>query len=175
TTNSLAAPFAAYPLRRLEAEVLIDAINQITGSSEKYSSLIPEPFTFLPDDQRSIALPDGSITSAFLELFGRPPRDTGLESERNNSPTPAQKLHLLNSSHILRKIEQSRLVELQARPENSFPDIARAIYLCVLSRSPTAEELRVATDYFNSGIKPREATVDLTWALLNSPEFLYRH
>ena len=76
-----------YPLRRLEAEVLIDALDQITGTTEQYSSAIPEPFTFIPEDQRSIALPDGSITSSFLELFGRPPRDTGLESERNNRPT----------------------------------------------------------------------------------------
>ena len=75
-----AANFASYPLRRLEAEVLIDALNQITGTTEKYSSAIPEPFTFIPEDQRSIALADGSITSSFLEMFGRPARDTGLQS-----------------------------------------------------------------------------------------------
>ena len=92
--------FAYYPLRRLDAEVLIDALCQITGTTEEYSSPIPEPFTFIPGEQRSIALADGSITSSFLEMFGRPPRDTGLESERNNSPTAAQRLHLLNSSHI---------------------------------------------------------------------------
>ena len=67
-----AANFAYYPLRRLEAEVLIDALCQITGTTEKYSSPIPEPFTFIPEDQRSIALPDGSITSSFLETV-RPP------------------------------------------------------------------------------------------------------
>ena len=67
-----AALFAQYPLRRLEAEVLIDALNQITGTTEQYSSPIPEPFTFIPEGQRSIALPDGSITSPFLEQFGRP-------------------------------------------------------------------------------------------------------
>ena len=64
--------------------MLIDALDQITGTDEKYSSAIPEPYTFIPDSLRSIALPDGSITSSFLEMFGRPPRDTGLESERNN-------------------------------------------------------------------------------------------
>ena len=100
-----AANFARYPLRRLEAEVLIDALNQITGTSEQYSSAIPEPFTYIPEGQRSIALPDGSITSSFLEMFGRPPRDTGLEAERSNRPTADQRLHLLNSSHIQRKIE----------------------------------------------------------------------
>ena len=65
--------------------MLIDALNQITGTTESYSSAIPEPFTFIPQDQRSIALADGSISSSFLEMFGRPPRDTGLESERNNA------------------------------------------------------------------------------------------
>ena len=58
--------------------MLIDAICQVTGTTEKYSSAIPEPFTFMPNGQRAVALPDGSITSPFLETFGRPPRDTGL-------------------------------------------------------------------------------------------------
>src|SRR4030043_1732498 len=62
---------------------LVDALNQITGTTEKYSSEIPEPFTFIPAEQRSIALADGSITSSFLEMLGRRPRATGLESERN--------------------------------------------------------------------------------------------
>ena len=78
------AEFACYPLRRLDAEVLIDALCQITGSTEDYYSRMPEPYTIIPPEQRSIALADGSITSSFLEMFGRPPRDTGLESERNN-------------------------------------------------------------------------------------------
>ena len=108
-----AANFAFYPLRRLDAEVLIDALDQITGTNENYSSAIPEPFTFIPAGQRSIALPDGSITSSFLEMFGRPPRDTGLESERNNRITAAQKLWLLNSSQMQRKIEQCRMIQFQ--------------------------------------------------------------
>ena len=101
-----AANFACYPLRRLEAEVLIDALCQITGTTESYSSMIPEPFTFIPEKQRSITLPDGSITSSVLEMFGRPPRDTGLESERNNRMTAAQALHLLNSTHVRAKIQK---------------------------------------------------------------------
>lgn len=171
-----AAHFASYPLRRLEAEVLIDAINQITGSSEKYSSAIPEPFTFIPEEMRSIALPDGSITSSFLELFGRPPRDTGLESERNNRVTAAQRLHLLNSSQIQRKIEQSRMVQYQSQSRKSPREVATAMYLGILSRFPTEEELKTVEAYANSGkVRPREAVVDLAWALMNSAEFLHRH
>jgi hypothetical protein len=170
------ARFAHYPLRRLEAEVLIDALNQITGTTEKYSSAIPEPFTFIPETHRSIALPDGSIGSAFLEMFGRPPRDTGLESERNNRLTAAQRLHLLNSSHVRRKIEQSPkilfLMQSSVRPR----DAVDGLYLMILSRYPTDEELKAVAEYTQSGSATRrEVVFDLAWALVNSAEFLYRH
>lgn len=171
-----AANFASYPLRRLEAEVLIDALNQITGSTERYSSAIPEPFTFIPEDQRSIALPDGSISSSFLELFGRPPRDTGLESERNNRMTAAQRLHLLNSTHIQRKIEQSQMIKYQTESKKTPREMATGIYLGVLSRFPTEEELKNVEAYAKGGkMRSRETAVDLAWALINSPEFLHRH
>ena len=101
------ANFAHCPLRRLEAEVLIDALCQVTGTTEQYSSIIPEPYTFMPEDQRAVALADASITSPFLEKFGRSSRDTGLESDRNNRPTAAQRLHMLNSSHVRQKMETS--------------------------------------------------------------------
>jgi hypothetical protein len=170
-----AANFAFYPLRRLDAEVLIDVVNQITGGKEKYSSAIPEPYTFIPDNLRSIALPDGSITSSFLDQFGRPPRDTGLESERNNRITAAQKLTLLNSSVMQKKIETSRMVEFQTSSNRVPADIATGMYLGILSRYPTAAEIKTAQDYFQSGIGKRQAAVDLAWALMNSTEFLYRH
>ena len=172
-----AAHFAFYPLRRLDAEVLIDALCQITGTTEKYSSAIPEPFTFVPEDQRSIALPDGSITSPFLELFGRPSRDTGLESERNNRPTAAQRLHLLNSSHVQRKIEQSPALRSLLQSRDGPRQVVTGLYLTILSRFPTEEELKVVAAYPSSGSagRGREAAVDVAWALINSAEFLYRH
>jgi hypothetical protein len=170
------ANFAAYPLRRLDAEVLIDALNQITGTTEKYSSPIPEPFTFIPENQRSIALPDGSITSSFLESFGRPPRDTGMEAERNNRITAAQRLHLLNSSHIQRKIEQSRMTQYLTQGKLTSREVVSGVYLGVVSRFPTESELQIVGKYSETGgSKGRELVVDLAWALINSPEFLYRH
>ena len=171
-----AVNFSHYPLRRLEAEVLIDALNQITGTTEKYSSAIPEPFTFIPAEQRSIALADGSITSSFLELFGRPSRDTGLESERNNRPTAGQRLHLLNSSHIQRKIEQGRKLRNLMQSKGNMRQLATRFYLAILSRFPTNEEVKIVEEYSKSqrGNK-RIVAIDLTWALINSAEFLYRH
>jgi hypothetical protein len=170
-----AAQFACYPVRRLEAEVLIDALCQISGTTEKYQSPIPEPFTFIPEGQRSIALADGSITSSFLELFGRPPRDTGLESERNNQPTADQRLHLLNSTHIQRKIERSPKLRALTRAKGTPRQKANRIYLTLLSRLPTPAEVELIQRYARSGPRPNEVAVDMVWALINSPEFLYRH
>jgi hypothetical protein len=170
------ANFSHYPLRRLEAEVLIDALNQITGTTEKYSSAIPEPFTFIPENQRSIALADGSITSSFLEMFGRPPRDTGLESERSNRPTSDQRLHLLNSSHIQRKIEQSSRLRDLMQSRRKPREVTTELYLTILSRFPTDEELKIIEAYSKSRRENRrEVAFDLAWALINSAEFLYRH
>jgi len=171
------ALFAFYPVRRLDAEVLIDALNAICGSSERYVSVIPEPYTFIPENQRSIALADGSITSPFLELFGRPARDTGLESERDNRPTDAQRLHLLNSSHIRNKIEDSeRLRALVRMNRANSARLIRSLYLNILSRYPTPQEAAAAQEYLRgSGLSAREAALDLVWALVNTKEFLYRH
>ena len=173
-TPEAAANFAHYPLRRIEAEVLIDALNQITGTDESYSSPIPEPFTFIPEDVRAIALPDGSITSSFLELFGRPPRDTGFEAERSRATSAAQRLHLLNSSHVRGKIQGCPLVTTarEAKPG----ELVQKIYLTVLSRPPTAKELATIEDHVTAThAGARETAEDLVWALINQPEFIYIH
>jgi Protein of unknown function (DUF1553)/Protein of unknown function (DUF1549) len=170
--------FAHYRLRRLDAEVLIDALCQITGTTEEYSSQIPEPFTWVPTEMRSIALSDGSITSSFLEMFGRPPRDTGMAAERNNTPTAAQRLHLLNSGHIRRKIERGPGLRVLGRMARRTPGKAIVgMYLAILSRYPTAEELKTLKAYGDANRKTRGADtlIDMIWALVNSPEFLYRH
>ena len=170
------ALFAWYSIRRLEAEVLIDALCQITGTSEEYTSAIPEPFTFVPEGQRAIQLSDGSISSSFLEMFGRPPRDTGLSSERDDQPTAAQRLHLLNSSHVRDKLEKSRELRAQLSSAGGPGGFATRLYLLILSRHPTREELDAVRAYVESGAASRrEVAVDVAWALINSAEFLYRH
>ena len=171
-----AAHFASYPVRRLDAEVLIDALDSITGTTESYSSAIPEPFTYVPVDERSIALPDGSITSPFLETFGRSSRDTGLELERNNHSSAAQELHLLNSSHVRQKIQQGPRLQAILRSGAGANGIVDELYLTLLSRFPTDSERSAAMAYPRSaGVSPREGALDIVWALLNSAEFLYRH
>jgi len=170
------ANFAFYPMRRLEAETLIDVINQVTGGRESYVSQIPEPYTYIPEERRSVLLADGSITSSFLEMFGRPPRDTGLESERNNRITAEQRLHLLNSSHIRNKIEQGPRLRALYRARTGFRQKVAALYLTLLSRYPTADETAAVEAYSRSGgVNAGQAIIDTAWALINSSEFLYRH
>jgi len=182
------ANFASYPLRRLDAAVLIDAINTITGTTDLYTSAIPEPFTYIPHDMPAIAIADGSITSSFLTLFGRSARATGMENERDNKPVPAQWLHMLNSSHIQRKLEQGPKLAALYNSKQKPKEILDELYLTILSRFPTAEETRVVNEFgkFSEPIKPgkwakyavvkrRQDFVDIVWALINSPEFLYRH
>jgi hypothetical protein len=168
--------FAHYAPRRLDAEVLIDALCQMSGTTESYSSPIPEPFTWVPENYRTIALPDGSITSAFLEMFGRPPRDTGMESERNNRTTAAQRLHLLNSSHVRQKIEQLARSEAVARLKGKPRETVEELYLMILSRFPTDEERSGIQAYCgNSKNMGPKMVTDVAWALINGEEFLHRH
>ncbi len=186
-TPQAEAQFAAYPLRRLDAEVLIDAINKVTGASDLYTSPIPEPFTYIPRDLPAIAIADGSITSPFLALFGRTARATGMENERDNKPVPAQWLYMLNSSNIQNKLEQSPRLKPLFDSKRPPAEIVEELYLTVLSRFPTPEEVKYAEDYpaaapsgADKSAKPaatkkREDWIDITWSLVNSIEFLYRH
>lgn len=172
-----AASFACYPVRRLDAEVLADALERIGAPGEEFASAIPEPFTFIPAEQRTIALADGSITSQFLETFGRPARDTGRFSERDNQPTKAQRLHLLNSSQVEKGLRRSPLLRGAAKAAGRNPKaLIAAIYLNVLSRYPTMAELRTAEAYHrDSGENLHQSVHDLAWALINTKEFLYHH
>jgi hypothetical protein len=178
------ANFTGYRVRRMDAEVLIDAIDQITGTTDLYTSPIPEPFTYIPEDKPAVALPDGSITSPFLALFGRPARATGMENERDHKPLPAQQLYLLNSSHIQRKIDQGPKLKALLAPGRKTPEIIDELYLTILSRFPTPEEAKTAELYssFRTAGRPgapaakrREDWVDIAWSLINSTEFRYRH
>ena len=174
-STSAVEHFACYPVRRLDAEVLVDVLCGLTDTKEKYVSMIPEPFTYIPSDTRTIAIADGSITSAFLQLFGRPSRDTGLFAERNSSMTDKQALHLLNSSHVWNKLSNSKWVRQLSKGELNRERLM-PMYLAFYARGPMDEEVRIARQYCaGKGKQRRAAAQDLVWALINSKEFLYNH
>jgi hypothetical protein len=170
------ANFAGYLLRRVEAEVLIDALNEITGSSDLYTSAVPEPFTYIPHDMSAVELADGSVTSSFLTLFGRSSRSTGMEAERVSELASTQWLHLLNSATIQSKLRSGPKLAAIISQGGKPTEIAERLYLTILSRFPTEADLKAAEEYAKSGAtNGNDVWIDLAWALINSPEFLLRH
>jgi hypothetical protein len=170
------ANFASYLMRRVEAEVLNDALNEITGSTDLYTSAVPEPYTYIPKDMDAVEVADGSITSSFLTLFGRSARATGMESERVNELASRQWLYMLNSVQIQNKLQSGPKLKAMLSSGGKPKEIVEKLYLTILSRFPTDAEVKAAEQYAKSGVaRGRDAWIDLAWALINSPEFLMRH
>lgn len=156
--------------------MLIDALNEITGSSDLYTSAVPEPFTYIPHDMSAVELADGSVTSSFLTLFGRSSRSTGMEAERVSELASTQWLHLLNSATIQSKLRSGPKLAAIISQGGKPTEIAERLYLTILSRFPTEADLKAAEEYAKSGAtKGNDVWIDLAWALINSPEFLLRH
>ena len=165
-----------FPVRRLDAEVLDDAICALTGAARDFQSIAPEPFTFLPPDRKSVLIEDGSISSAFLILFGRPARDSGQLAERRNEVTPKQRLHLFNSGSLYNRI--GKLAEGKAFRKRTPQAMVNELYWKILGRPAAPFEQRVAcAEWQNPNLSSRQKwriPKDIAWCLINSREFLFR-
>lgn len=167
---------AVYPVRRLESEIICDALSSLTRNYERFVSVIPEPFTFIPRGSSAVSLADGSMSTGTLDKFGRSPRDSGKISERNNNSTGAQRLHLMNSGVLYSQITRLPGYVFRGRGMTWDTQLDLA-YLTVLSRYPTVNERRAAQKYHNN-FSPRmrwKFWQDLFWALVNTSEFSYHH
>ena len=144
------AHFSHYYVKRLGAETLLDAIEQVTERWDTYRSIIPEPYVVMPAAFRATHLADGSISLPFLELFGRPPRDTAYESDRDLQLYLRQTLHLLNSSDVQGKISSSPRLARLAKEAAEDPKIIEELYLATLSRLPREEDKSRIAAYLSS-------------------------
>lgn len=155
-----------YP-RRLTAEVLLDAISQVTGS--------PTNFPGMPAGTRAIELPDESIGSTFLDAFGRPKRDTACECERVTDASLSQSLMLLNSGEIQQKLTAggNRAEALAKDPKPDAEKIAD-LFWTAFARPPAPEETSRALAHI-AALKEnkRLAFEDILWAILNTKEFQF--
>ena len=152
----------------IPAEVLLDAISQSTG--------IPEEFNGWPVGTRAIEVWDNKLPSDFLEIFGRPGRQSVCACERGVEPSMAQALHLLNSTKTSNKIgdRDGRAARLAASTKTS-DEIMEDLYLTTLARFPSdAERIRLRTA-FSESTDRRETVEDILWALLNTKEFVFNH
>lgn len=161
---------------RLNAEVIVDALADITGISDQYSSRVPEPFSFFPHGMHAMELGDATVSSTTLELFGRASRDVSLESQHVKTLTSRQLLYLMNSSELESKIRRSPVLNELIKTQPTVDDICKAVTLTVLSRYPTASEMELYKAYAsNNKLTNKQLCYDLAWMQLNSSEFLYNH
>ncbi len=174
--------YSRYYPRRLQAEVLLDSIDDLTGGTTSFANL--------PPGTRAISLPDNSYnkSSPFLRVFGRPENQSVCECERVEAASLAQSLHLINASDVRAKLSASDgTAKRLSDEERPLQDMINEMYRLAFSRDATNEELETAVAYF-SGVrvdddgKPLSETVsrvenfqDLLWALINTKEFLYNH
>ena len=155
--------------RRLPAEVLMDAVSDVTG--------LPDPLVAMPMGARAMQAWSYKIESHFLDAFGRPNSSSDCPCERDLQLSVVQSLHLMNSKALQGKLShpEGRVHRLAASPL-SPERIVDELYLLTLNRPPTEVERRKAVlAYAETGASRQTATEDVLWALLNSAEFVFNH
>jgi hypothetical protein len=162
--------FSRFYPRRLNAEVLLDAIDQVTGTVSEFAGA--------PRGTLALQLPDSGFESYFLTVFGKPEGTSACECERGTDANLAQSLHLLNSKEMQSKLtkDEGRVARMAVDKERSLPTKVRELYLLALGREPHAEELGVAEELVSRYPEDPQAPFEqLVWALLNTKEFLFNH
>jgi hypothetical protein len=161
--------YARYFPKRMTAEVLVDAVSQVTDS--------PTTFAALPRDRhaprRALMLPDEAFPSYFLDIFGRPQRISACECERVSEANLAQTLHLLMSDEVQTKLSRPRgRAEALAADSRSNAEKIEELFLRALARRPTADEFEAAEAVIaKRGKNVKQAYEDIVWALLQTKEF----
>jgi hypothetical protein len=168
-----------YPVKRLPAEVLLDAIARVTE--------VPTNFPGYPAGWRSLQLPDSKVESTFLSSFGRPERLNTCSCERSSEPSMAQALHLANGGTVNEKLRDPKGVVAKALAANETDgQVIDRLFLAALTRRPTATErsrllavlaeaVAGATDPKAAAEARRQVVEDLYWATLTGNEFLFNH
>ena len=160
--------YTQYNLKRLPAEVLLDAVSTLTDTREKFPGV--------PLGTRAIELPDPNFASYFLDTLGRPQRAIACECERTGDPNLAQVLQIANGELLHRKLAEKTGRVARMLRDNTPDDVAiRELYLVAFSRPPLDEELTDARAIIALAPERREGLEDLVWALCNSREFLMNH
>ena len=172
TTNPLNADDSLYfshaQTKLLPAEVLLDAISAVTGTTTAFNGL--------PNGARATQIPDGTIDNPFLKTFGRPARELACECERESESNLSQALQLIGGATVNGKLrDDGGRMALLTKSGKSPEQITRELYTVALSREPSASELAAATKHLAAAKDLRQGVEDLGWVLINSKEFLFRH
>ncbi len=162
--------YSRYYPRRMMAEVLLDALSEVSGAATNFGDYAP--------GTRALQLPDVSVNSYFLKTFGRPLRAITCECERSAEPSMVQVLHISNGDTINQKLEaKGNRLERMLAAKLTDEQIVDEAYLAALSRFPTeSEKEKLAKILAETPAAEKRATVeDLFWSILSSKEFLFNH
>ena len=165
--------FARYYPRRLPAEVLLDAIGQVLEAPTKFRSVAGD----FPAGTRAIDLPDEAVPSHFLDVFGRPARNSACECERVDAPALGQTLELVSSPEIQEKLTADKGYVAAAGGQRQAARRERATTSSCAS-SPGRRgraSCDVAVKFLESQTDRKEAYGSLLWSLLATNEFLFNH
>ncbi len=149
---------------RLLAEVLMDAIADVTETEAKFQGMPPQ--------SRANQVWTHRVDSMFLDTFGRPNENQDPPCERTPDSTVTQALHLMNSQQLDERIrsDSGRAARLAAS-DLTAEEIATELYLAAYSRYPTDVEREYAVALIQPAENRRVVVEDLIWAIINSPEF----
>jgi hypothetical protein len=163
--------------RPLDAEVLLDALVDVTNIPETFSTAVTDGSSVgqAPTGTRAINLKDPDMYfSRFLELYGRPNR--GAIPERSVHPNLGQALHMLAGSTYADRLgaKDGRLARLL---ESGVPDakIFEEFYLAGLGRLPEPDELQTLMQALAKRGDREAAFREFAWALTSSREFAENH
>jgi hypothetical protein len=164
--------FARYYPKRLTAEVLLDALGQVLDAPTKF----PNVAGTFPAGTRAIDLPDEAVPSHFLDVFGRPARNSACECERVDAPALGQTLELVSSKDLQEKLTaKGGYVQKLAGNGKAHADNVRDVFLRVFARPPRPKELAAAVNFLESEKDRKEAYGSLLWSLVATNEFLFNH
>ncbi len=176
--------FSHYYPKRLMAEVMHDAICQISGVPSKFTEIEfvgadKKPTDFYPEGTRSIQLYDSSVASYFLKTFGRNQRRITCECERSDEPSVVQVLHLSNGDTINDKLGKAGSIvdKVIEKYGDNYGELVTFAYRACINRSPSDTEVQGLVQELTSAPASEKRLVveDLFWSLLTSREFLFNH
>ncbi|MEN9536359.1 MAG: hypothetical protein RLZZ178_356, partial [Verrucomicrobiota bacterium] len=160
--------FARAQVRRVRAEVLLDAISQITET--------PNKFQGLPLGARAVQIADGAVSNYFLTTFGRSKRESVASTEVKTDPNLSQALHLMNGDAVNDRIRRGQVVEKLIAAGKKDDEIVTELFLRVFGRAPgDAERKSVAAAVAADPANRQIVLEDAFWALMNSKEFYFNH
>jgi hypothetical protein len=171
------ANYAFFPLRRLPAEVLLDALNSATGTTEKMDM----KYHHWPDEMKTVEVPftpRNSFVAFVLETYGRPKRNSAVQCdcERDGSGSIFQVLTLANHPRMWEKIREpnGRVAKLAKATGDDGSKIDE-LYLATLSRLPSDAERDACVKFVKAAESPEKGLQGVLWSLLNTREFLLQH